>query len=332
MAVSLMTAVSIVVLVLTLWMLYRSIFEQRVEGLQAMVQGQVDLIESVTRFDQQHSQNAVAGGAGAATLLQVTEAYSQLAGFGATGEFVLGLRRGDEIEFLSEFRFPVKGARKIVPLTTDRAAPMRRALTNESGWMIGPDYRGEQVLAAFQPINELNLGMVAKLDMREVNAPFMKAAAIALGIAALVIFIGGLLVLRMARPMVHRIEESQRRFRTLIESAPDAMVIIDTAGEIVMVNRRLEEMFGYSSNEIMEQPIEILMPQRFGERHLEHMQSYFRSPSVRAMGAELELFGLTKAGLEFPVEISLSPIETEDSILVASSLRDITERKRAEKE
>jgi hypothetical protein len=78
MAISLMIAVSIIVLGLTLWMLYRSNFEQRVEGLQAMIRGQVALIESVARFDRQLSQNEVAGGAGAATFLQVTEAYSSL--------------------------------------------------------------------------------------------------------------------------------------------------------------------------------------------------------------------------------------------------------------
>jgi low temperature requirement protein LtrA len=106
MAISLMIAVSIIVLGLTLWMLYRSNFEQRVEELQAMVRGQVALIESVARFDRKFSQNEVAGSAGATTLQQVTEAYASLGGFGASGEFVLGLRRGDEIEFLSEFRFP----------------------------------------------------------------------------------------------------------------------------------------------------------------------------------------------------------------------------------
>jgi len=330
MAITLMITVSIIVLGLTLWMLYRSNFEQQVESLRAMVREQVALIESVARFDQQHSQNAITGGAGAATLQQVTEAYSHLGGFGASGEFVVGLRRGEEIEFLSEFRFPEKGARKTVPLTTDRAAPMRRALNNEPGWMIGLDYRGEQVLAAFQPINELDLGLVAKLDMHEVNAPFMKAAATALGIAALIVFIGGLLILRMARPMVHRIEESQQRFRTLLESAPDAMVIIDAAGEIIMINRQTEEVFGYSRNEIIGQPIEKLIPQRFHEKHPGQVQAFFSNPSTRSMGTERKLFGLSRAGREFPVEISLSPIETEDGMLVASSVRDVTERKQAE--
>ncbi len=331
MAISLMIAVSVIVLTLTLWMLYQSNFKQRVEGLQAMVRGQVSLIDAVARYDRQHSED-VAGGSWDATLQQVVEGYSRLGGFGKTGEFVLGLRRGDQIQFLSEFRFPEKGARKLVPITTARAAPMRRALSNESGWMIGADYRGERVLAAFEPIKELDLGLVAKLDMREVIAPFMKAAASVLAIAAVVIFIGGLLVLRMARPLVRRIEESQKRFRTLLESAPDAMVIIDATGKIVMVNRRAEALFGYSRDEITGQPIENLMPQRFREQHPERVRSFFSNPAARPMGSGLELFGYSKAGLEFPVEVSLSPIETEDGVLVASSLRDITERKQAEEE
>jgi PAS domain S-box-containing protein len=332
-AISLMIAVSVIVLALTLWMLYQSNLNQRVQELQAMVQGQVALIEAVAKFDREHSQDAIAGGAEAATVLQVTEAFSQMGRFGATGEFTLAVRRGDKIEFISEFRFPGKGARKIVPFAIDQEAnpiPMQRALNTGAGWAIGPDYRGEQVLSAFRPVKGLNLGMVAKVDMREVMAPFMKAAAIALAIAAIVVIIGGLLVLRMARPMVHRIEEIQKRFRTLLESAPDAMVIIDVSGTIVMVNRRTEELFGYSRDEITGQPIETLMPQRFRDQHPERVRSFFTDPSARPMGPGLELFGCNKAGMEFPVEISLSPIETEDGTLVASSLRDITERKQTE--
>ena len=130
-AISLMIAVSVIVLALTLWMLYQSNLKQRVQELQAMVQGQVALIEAVAKFDREHSQDAVAGGAEAATVLQVTEAYSQMGHFGATGEFTLGVRRGDKIEFISEFRFPGKGARKIVPFAIDQEAnriPMQHAL------------------------------------------------------------------------------------------------------------------------------------------------------------------------------------------------------------
>ncbi len=329
-AISLMIAVSVIVLTLTLWMLYQSNFEQRVEGLRAMVREQVNLLETMENYDRELIKKDLDGSARAEVLQQLVKSFAKLGGFGDTGEFTLGQWREDQIEFVSVFRFAQSGATKIVPRNTDRAAPMRRALSNETGWLIGPDYRGERVLAAFQLIEALDLGLVAKVDMREVTAPFMKAAVTALGIAAVIVFIGGLLVMRMAKPMVRRIEESQKRFRTLLESAPDAMVIIDVSGTIVMVNRRAEELFGYSRDELTGQPIEILIPQRFRDHHPERVRSFFTRPSARPMGPGLELFGCDKSGKEFPVEISLSPIETEDGVLVASSLRDITERKQSE--
>ena len=329
-AIALMTAVSLVVLAFTLWMLYRANFDQRVNELTAMIEGQVSLINAVARFDKEFSDHSYADGSRAATLQQVTEAYTNLGGFGETGEFVLGIRNDDQIKFLSDFRFPEKDTRRVVPFTTDRAAPMRRALSNEHSWMIGPDYRGQSVLAAFEPIPELGIGLVAKVDMDEVTAPFMKAALTAMAIAVLAVFLGALVVLRRARPILQRVAESQARFRTLLESAPDAMIIIDESRDIVMVNRRTEELFGYARGELLRKPIEMLMPFRFREHHPQQVQSYFSNPAARPMGQGVELAGLTKSGMEFPVEISLSPIETEGGLLVASSLRDITERRDTE--
>ena len=207
---------------------------------------------------------------------------------------------------------------------------MRRALNNERGWMIGADYRGERVVAAFEPIKELDLGLVANLDMREVSEPVIKVAVSSLIIASVVVIIGGLLVLRIVRPMVGRVEESQTRFRALIESTPDAMVITDTSGTIVLGNRRTEQLFGYSRDEIIGQPFEKLMPIRLREQYLEHLQSFFTNPSAHSVSSGVELFGYTKTGKEFPIEISLSPIHTEDGALVVSSLRDITGHTQAE--
>lgn len=330
MAISLMIAVSIFVLSITLWVLYRENFDQRVQDLRAMILGQVSLIEAVARFDQQNAGLQFRGGSSQATLGQVIDGFTQLGGFSETGEFVVGRRKGNQIEFLTNFRFPGDGVRRTVPLDTQRAAPMRRALNNESGWMIGLDYRGQEVLAAYEPIGDLDVGLVAKVDMREVRAPFFRAAGAALGIAALAIIIGGFLMLRMARPVLQRIEEVQRRFRKLLESAPDAMVVIDNTGEIVMVNHQAQLMFGCSRDELIGSPIEELIPKRYRGDHPAKVRSYFLNPSTRPMGAGLELHGLTRDGREFPVEISLSPIETEEGMLVASSLRDVTERKEAE--
>lgn len=135
---------------------------------------------------------------------------------------------------------------------------------------------------------------------------------------------------KIVNDLSHR-RRMERQFRQLLESAPDAMVIADASGTIQLANSQAERLFGYAAAELIGQPVELLMPERFRGRHPNHRKDYAGAPRVRPMGSGLELFGQRKDGSEFPIELSLSPLETDSGMLVSSAIRDISERKRVEK-
>lgn len=125
-------------------------------------------------------------------------------------------------------------------------------------------------------------------------------------------------------------KRAEERFRKLLEATPDAMIIVDEQGQVVLTNVQVENLFGYPPERLIGQPVEILIPERFRKKHGEHRASYFADPQVRPMGAGLALYGRRRDGDEFPAEISLSPLLTDEGTLVLAAIRDVTDRKQAE--
>ncbi|WP_363351537.1 PAS domain S-box protein [Methylocystis echinoides] len=145
-------------------------------------------------------------------------------------------------------------------------------------------------------------------------------------------FIASMRDLTDERNREKELRRGYERFQRAVESAPNAMVMVNRAGQIAMANLQAECVFGYSRDELMGRPIEMLIPARFRGRHREHRMSFFANATPRPMGVGMDLYALKKDGAEFPVEIGLNPIETEEGVWVLASIVDITERKRREDE
>jgi PAS domain S-box-containing protein len=129
-----------------------------------------------------------------------------------------------------------------------------------------------------------------------------------------------------------QIQQSEARFRGLLDAAPDAILIADAHGRIVLTNARTEAMFGYPRSELIGKPVELLVPNRFRDGHAALRDGYITSPSVRPMGARLELYGQRRDGSEVPVSISLSPVQTESQLLIFADIRDVTDQREIDRQ
>ena len=210
------------------------------------------------------------------------------------------------------------------------------------------DYRGISVLSAWEWLPALGIGLVTEIDEAEALADFELSRNTTYGILAITMFLSFALMgfiswigdranrslMRAKEELEGKVAErtaelskSQEQFFSLMESAPDAMIVTNQKGEIIIVNARAKELFGYESHEMLGRPVEMLLPRDIRNIHVRHREKYIASPSVRSVGKDQNFHALDKAGRLIPVEISLSPIDTEDGLIIASSLRDVSERR-----
>ena len=199
-----MTLLVIISESVTIKMLYDTAFEEERARLVETAKSQAMLIEAMGRFNSDY-HNEYPLGPREATLAQIRDAHSRYQGFGNTGEFTLSQRDGDAIVFLLNHRHYDLDNPKPVHWNSKLAEPMRRALSGESGTIVGLDYRGVKVLAAHEPLEEMGLGIVAKIDLSEIRAPFIKAVLWS-GLIALVLILAGTTVfIKVSEPIITKL-------------------------------------------------------------------------------------------------------------------------------
>jgi len=206
--ISIMVAASLIVAGITIKVLYDAAFSEERARLVETAQSQARLIEAIARFDKIHQQSQHPGPEEPeeATLNQIIDAHKNYVGFGKTGEFTLARLEGDNIIFVLNHRHGGLDKPKPIPFVSKLAQPMRQALLGKSGTLVGHDYRGETVLAAYEPVKELNYGIVAKIDLSEIRAPFVRASAVALGFTVLVVLAGALSFHQITKPIIRRLK------------------------------------------------------------------------------------------------------------------------------
>jgi PAS domain S-box-containing protein len=203
-----------------------------------------------------------------------------------------------------------------------------------------------RLTVGYAPIAPFGLVALLSVDSAEMYRPLAQQFQWVLALVALISMMGYFLVRAWVRPLAVSLEQrvqvrtaqlagsnarlalSEHRFRTVFEAAPVAMVVTDAAGRIALVNAATEKLFGYSSAELLSQPVEILVPERLRLRHALLLQEFIGKASSRQMGLGRELYGLRKGGGEFSIEVGLSPVQTDAGTTVLATIVDLSERMR----
>ncbi|MBI9075240.1 MAG: PAS domain S-box protein [Desulfatibacillum sp.] len=343
-----MTGICLSITAISLGILYKTALKVERGRLTETAQSQARLIEAIARFNYSNRTD-YPNGPVHATLNQIKDAHENYMGFGKTGEFTLARREGNVIVFLLSHRHYDLNNLQPVSFDSTLAVPMKLALSGRSGTVIGLDYRGKEVLAAYEPVDVLNLGIVAKIDMSEIRAPYIRSAILIFGLMIVFVMLGAAFFIRISRPIIRRLEEQNRDLnreidernrseealkqsegflKSLLDTIPLPVFYKDKNGEYLGFNRAFEKFFGKTMDQLVGKTVfEIYSPELAELFHIKD-GALFQSGGTQHYECQVE----NANGMLRDVIISKAALTDEqgDVTGLIGTFFDETEKKQAE--
>ena len=338
--------------------LYTVSLENYKARLAQLVQRRANLISEVGHLRPQPGPGESAAETGTGDIGRIVDVYGRLSTFDATGEFSIGRLEGGDIDWLLRGREAGSDAQRLSHSDTGPSDPMRRAIRGESGTLIGLGSHGKKVLAGYAPIPELGWGVVATIDMAEINAPFVRAGLLAASIGLVVMAGGVALMLRVTSPLVERIEARVRERTALLDAlnaslrtevnerqqtdaelrrmskvfmdAAVPILILDLFGRIVDVNAEAERTYGWTRAQLLGQSLEIVTPPELYSQQQELLERCISGGAVQNAESSRQ----TKLGKRIPILLTLSRLTDENGapVAVASIAKDLSQQMRLQRQ
>ena len=340
----LMLVVALLTMIVSIRFLYRTAVTQKLTDLSTLAQNQARLIETIAGFDiqknadvrkenaDQHAASVhLSDRARAEILSQIVTAFQHFKGFGRTGESVIAGLEDARIVFLLRYGNEILSTPDSIAHATAAAEPMRRALGNASGSLVGLDYRGIKVLAAYEPLDRFNLGIVVKVDQDEFREPYLRAVLLSLAVCLVVILVGIYFFFRLVRPISHQLLSGEKEFGELVENLAEWVWDMDLDGNIIHSSRKSKAILGYTAEELVGVSLYKLLKEDEIERireTIEYSKKFHLDIKV------LECVFLHNKGEEIDMELNVLVLTDQQGDLLGfrGLGYDITERKTNEYE
>ena len=328
--IAIMVIVVLIVTNISIYGLYKIGFEQQKKRLSEAVQSEAVminmLIDSEMKMEGVNSIQNITQDMKKTVLDKLVDAHKKFLGFGDSGEYTLGELNNAQIHFLLSHRHSDINQVGFIALDSTLAQPMQMALKGYTGTIVGLDYRGVEVLAAYEPIEGFGWGIVAKIDTKEIQEPYIEAAIFGFFISIILMIIGSIIVLYFTHPLLLEIEKNRKYNRMLFNESQIGLILTDMKGKLIDVNPMFLELVGYTLDEIQGMSCSQLTPSKYKEEDQELLRSLIQNRCYH--GYEKEY--IHKNGQLVNVRLSGSLIEQDGQEFIWSSIENITERKRYE--